>query len=238
MRSLITGLCLIQLAIAVTAAAAPADDHLLYQKYFLRRFPGLFLADFANGAYAIDKLVRDNWEAIEEFPPYDPDIDEGERLWNTVFPGGGSYADCFEGNPAQRKNYPRWDPKQAQVVTLALAVNDCRQANGVPPLEYGRGDMARLLAYMAYESRGQVTNVVVPADQPEARDAYDAGKRFYFSRRGQLNFACANCHMESAGQHLRTDTISPSLGHTTGWPTYRSDWGDLGTLHLRFQVCT
>ncbi len=228
---------LVQLAMAALAVAAPADDHQLYQDYFLRRFPGLFLADFSNGAYAIDKLNRDNWEAIEEFPPYDFAIDDGERLWNTRFPNGGSYADCFDGNPAQSKNYPKWDPVAGQVVSLALAVNDCRRANGAVPLEYGRGEMAVLLAYMAYESRGQITAVRVPDDRPGALAAYNAGKRFYFSRRGQLNFACANCHMESAGQHLRTDTLSPSLGHTTGWPTYRSDWGELGSLHRRFQVC-
>jgi sulfur-oxidizing protein SoxA len=234
MRRLLAGLCLLQLTLVL---ADPADDHLLYQKYFLNRFPGMFLADFANGSYAIDKQDRDNWVAIEEFPPYDPAIDEGERLWGTAFPNGGSYADCFGGNPAQSRNYPRWNPEQGQVVTLALAVNDCRRANNLAPLPYGRGELVTLLAYMAYESRGQITRVKVPPGQPGALAAYEAGKRFYFSRRGQLNFACANCHMESAGQHLRTDTISPSLGHTTGWPTYRSDWGELGTLHRRFQVC-
>jgi sulfur-oxidizing protein SoxA len=43
--------------------------------------------------------------------------------------------------------------------------------------------------------------------------------------------------MESAGQHLRSDTISPALGQTSGWPTYRSEWGELGTLHRRFALC-
>lgn len=216
--------------------ASPAEDLELYQKYYIRRFPGVFLSDFANGAYAIDKANRDNWIAIEEFPPYDPFIDEGEVLWQTPFNNGSSYSDCFQGNPAQRKHYPRWNKQRKQVTTLALAINDCRQHNGEPSLAYGVGDMASLLAYMAYESRGQISNVTIPDDR-DALAAYEDGKAFYFRRRGQLNFACANCHMESAGQHLRTDTVSPSLGQTSGWPSYRSEWGEMGTLHRQFAHC-
>ncbi len=220
-----------------SAVASPGDDLELYQKYYLRRFPGVHLAEFANGAYAIDRLDRDNWLAIEEFPPYDPMIDEGETLWNTRFANGRSYAECFTGNPAQRKNYPRWDAERKQVVTLSQAINDCRENNSERALPYGRDQIASLLAYMAYESRGQITQVTIPENDRGALAAYQKGKAFYFRRRGQLNYACAMCHMESTGQHLRTETISPSLGQTSGWPTYRSNWGELGTLHRRFQVC-
>jgi sulfur-oxidizing protein SoxA len=225
------------LAAAATAISSPSDDLSLYQGYFLRRFPRIDLGDFGNGAYALDRITRENWNAIEEFPPYDPGIDRGEALWNMPFANGSGYADCFGGNPAQRKNYPRWDPQRAEVITLALAINRCREANSEPPLDYGRGPIAQLLAYMAYESRGQITEVDIPPHEQGAIQAYEAGKAFYFRRRGQLNFACSNCHMESAGQHLRTETISPSLGQTTGWPTYRLEWGELGTLHRRFADC-
>ncbi len=217
--------------------ASPQEDQTLYQSYFTRRFPGIFLADFANGAYTIDKLDRDNWLAIEDFPPYDPYIDQGMTLWNTPFRNGLAYRDCFNGNPAQCKHYPHWDAERGEVMTLAMAINQCRKSHGEPPLDYGRGPMTSLLAYMAYESRGQITRVSVPENAPGALQAYEQGKAFYFRRRGQLNFACANCHMESAGQHLRTETISPSLGQTSGWPTYRSDWGELGSLHRRLQIC-
>jgi sulfur-oxidizing protein SoxA len=230
--------CLLALLAIVPGSvpASPDDDLKLYQHYYLRRFPGVHLAEFANGAYAIDRLNRDNWLAIEEFPPYDPMIDDGETLWNTPFANGHSYADCFTGNPAQRKNYPRWEPERKQVVTLSQAINDCRKNHGEPALPYGRDQITDLLAYMAYESRGQITRIEIPRNAG-ALAAYEQGKAFYFRRRGQLNFACTLCHMESTGQHLRTETISPSLGQTTGWPTYRSEWGELGTLHRRFQVC-
>ena len=116
-----------------------------------------------------------------------------------------------------------------------MAINDCRTANGEQPLKYKKGAIADLLAYMSYESRGQVTNVEIPND--DALAAYNNGKTVYFARRGQFNFNCASCHMQSAGQNLRTDILSPALGHTTGWPVYRSKWGELGTLHRRFDGC-
>ena len=213
-----------------------ADDLKTYRDYFSKRFPGIPLNEFGNGVYAIDKVSRDSWEAIEEFPPYEPMIEAGEGMWNTPFANGKTYGSCFGDEPAQRKNFPYWDAGRKMVVTLPLAINECRERNGEKPLKYKKGKIADLLAYMAYESRGQKVNVRIPED-PDAVAAYDAGKEFYFARRGQLNFSCAHCHMESASMHIRTDTLSPALGHATGWPVYRSKWGELGTLHRRFGGC-
>jgi len=214
----------------------PAEDLKVYTEYFEKRFPGIPLKEFGNGAYALDKVARDNWEAIEEFPPYEPMIDAGEAMWNTPFANGKTYGSCFGDDPAQRANFPYWDSKRKMVVTLALAINECRNANGEKPLKYKKGKIADLLAYMSYQSRGQVANVEIP-DDPDAIAAYNDGKNFYFSRRGQLNMSCANCHMQNAGMHVRSELLSPALGHTSGWPVYRAKWGELGTLHRRYGGC-
>jgi sulfur-oxidizing protein SoxA len=214
----------------------PAEDIALYRDFFQKRFPGIPMNEFGNGGYALDKVARDNWEAIEEFPPYEVAIEAGETMWNTPFANGKSYADCFGGSPAQRENFPYWDAKRKMVVTLPLAINECRADNGEKPLKYKKGAIADLLAYMSYESRGQKIDVQVP-DDPDALAAYNDGKAFYFAKRGQLNFSCASCHMQSAGQHLRTELLSPAWGHASGFPVYRSKWGELGTLHRRFGGC-
>ena len=220
----------------MAADTSPAEDLKLYRDYFSKRFPGIPMNEFGNGVYAIDKVSRDSWEAIEEFPPYEPMIESGEAMWNKPFANGKGYGSCFADDPAQRQHFPYWDAKRKMVVTLPLAINECRINNGEKPLKYKKGKIADLLAYMAYESRGQKVNVKVP-DDADAVAAYNAGKNFYFARRGQLNFSCASCHMESASMHVRTDTLSPALGHSTGWPVYRSKWGELGTLHRRFGGC-
>jgi len=223
--------------IPLLASASPEEDRKLITEYMVKRFPGVELSEFANGVYAIDEIGRQNWEAIEEFPPYEPFIDEGEQMWNTPFANGKGYSDCFPDGPAIANKYPHWDKKKGMVITLPLAINACLEANGEKPLGYKKGKINAILAYIAYNSRGQVTQVEIPADDPRALEAYEKGKQFYFARRGQLSFSCANCHMQYAGQNIRADTLSPALGHTTHWPVYRAKWGDMGTLHRRFDGC-
>lgn len=214
----------------------PAEDLKTYRDYFSKRFPGIPLHEYGNGSYALDRVARDNWEAIEEFPPYEPMIEAGEEMWNTAFANGKTYGSCFGDDPAQRKNFPYWDAKRKMVVTLPLAINECRTANGEKPLKYNKGPIADLLAYMSFESRGQEIDVKIP-DDPDALAAYNDGKNFYFARRGQLNLSCAHCHMQNAGMNLRSDLLSPAQGHASGWPVYRAKWGELGTLHRRFGGC-
>jgi len=218
-------------------AATPEEEQAAFQAYFKQRFPNVPEDEFKNGTYAIDPDTRENWEAIEEFPPYENAISQGETLWNTPFADGQGYADCFPDGPAIMSRYPHWDRERGQVMTLPLALNACRTAHGETPLKYKKGPIADLLAYIAFESRGRITRVEIPEDDPRALAAYEQGKRFYFARRGQLNFACAHCHLATSGTKLRTETLSPAYGHTTHWPVYRSEWGEMGTLHRRFAGC-
>jgi sulfur-oxidizing protein SoxA len=225
------------LSSATVAFATPQEDQERFQKYFETRFPKVPKDDFSNGVYAIDPVGRENWEAIEEFPPYEAAISNGEEMWDTPFANGKTYKDCFPDGPAIGAKYPYWDKARSMVVTLPLAVNECREANGEKPLKYKKGPIADLLSYIAFKSRGQITNVVIPADDPKALEAYEKGKHFWFARRGQLNFSCASCHAGNAGNTLRTEVLSPAFGHTTHWPVYRSKWGEMGTLDRRFAGC-
>jgi len=240
-KQVITGvtLCIFSAQIfsqKLATETSPSEDIKIYQEYAKKRHSGIPLAEFANGVYAINKSARESWEAIEEFPPYEPFVDEGEEMWNSPFSNGQTYASCFNGTPAQRKNYPYWDAEQKMVMTLPLAINDCRVKNEEKPFKYAKGDIASLLAYMSFQSRGQMINIEIP-DDPNALAAYNKGKSFYFTRRGQLNFSCDQCHMESSGLLIRSDVLSTAVGQASGWPVYRSKWGNLGTLHRRFKGC-
>jgi L-cysteine S-thiosulfotransferase len=233
----LAGILGIAVALPALVSAGPQEDIERFQHYYLTKFPNVPKDEFANGVYAIDPIGRENWEAIEEFPPYEPYIDQGKAMWETPFANGKTYADCFPEGPAQRKNYPHWDKQRGMVVTLELAINECRQANGEKPLPYKKGAIASLSAYMSFASRGQTVDVKVPADDPRALEAFNKGKQFWFARRGQLNFSCATCHAQYAGRHLRTEVLSPAFGHATGWPVYRAKWGEMGTLDRRFGGC-
>jgi sulfur-oxidizing protein SoxA len=233
-RLLLFGLAAV---LALPAQAGPEEDRAAFRAYFQQRFPEVPLASYADGIYALDEQARMQWLEIEEFPPYEFAIEQGEALFGQPFANGGSYAQCFEnGGVGIRQHYPRFDPAQGEVVTLELAINQCRARHGQTPYDWDSDELIALSAYMAWTSRGKAIVVEIP-DDPRALAAYEAGKRFYYSKRGQLNFACSDCHVSSAGAWVRADHLSASLGHPSHFPVYRSKLGKVISLHSRFYGC-
>jgi sulfur-oxidizing protein SoxA len=222
-------------ASAVNYQALVDADVKAFQGYFARQFPEVRQADFGDGVYAIDPQARRQWKEVEEFPPYELAIDEGKALFNKPFANGKSLAGCFPNGGAVRGMYPYFDEKRKSVVTLEMAINDCRVANGEKPYKWKTGDIAKVSAYIASISRGQKINVKVGSE--EAYKAYLKGKQFFYAKRGQLNMSCAGCHVEYAGRQLRSEIMSPALGHTTHFPVFRLKWGEIGTLHRRYSGC-
>ncbi len=215
----------------------PEADRLAFRAYFKQRFPAVKNGDWGNGPYAVNAGMRQQWEAIMQFPPYDFALGDGEKEFHRRFADGKTYADCFpDKGIGIRQNYPYFDTKTGKVITLGIAINRCRVANGEKPLNYQKGLMASIEAYMAHTSRGKPFDIKIPND-PRALAAYEDGRKFFYSRRGQLNFSCASCHVQAAGQRLRGDILAPALGILAAFPIYRSDWGSMGTIQRRFTSC-
>ncbi len=224
-------------ATAIAATPNPPADQKAFQTYFRTAFPKVTPNDFANGPYAVNAAMRKQWEDIMQFPPYDFALADGKKAFNTPFANGHTYASCFPNHGIGiRQNYPYFDTKTGEVVTLDLAINRCRVANGEKPLPYQTGTIAAIDAYMSSTSRGKPFNISIPSD-PRALAAYQDGKRFFYTRRGQLNFSCASCHVLSAGKRLRGDILAPAYGILAAFPIYRSKWGSLGTVDRRFVSC-
>lgn len=222
---------------SLVAQAGPQQDLAEFRAYYKERFPDVPFNEYANGVYAIDQASREQWEAIEEFPPYELNIDNGKKLFNTPFRNGKTYASCFRNNGiGVRQDYPYYDKATGKVVTLEASINACRTKNGEAPLPWAKGTIADISAYMAYTSRGNKVDVKIPADAG-ALAAYEDGKFSFYAKRGQLNMSCADCHQYNAGNNVRADLLSPALGHPTHFPVYRSKWGGLGTLHRRYGGC-
>ena len=215
----------------------PAADAKAFRDYFVKKFPQVKLEDFVNGPYSMNEDMRRQWQEKEEFPPYEFALEAGKEMFAKPFKSGKTYADCFEnGGIGVRQNFPYFDTKQGEVITLELALNRCREANGEAPLSYVKDDMASLTAYMAFTSRGKPFDIKVP-DDPRALAAYENGKRYFYTRRGQLNFSCAGCHVQSPGERLRAETLAPALGILNAMPIYRSEWAGMGTISRRFVTC-
>jgi L-cysteine S-thiosulfotransferase len=232
------------LALATVTLAAraadtpnPAADAKAFRNYFVTKFPKVKLEDFVNGPYSMNEDMRRQWEEKEQFPPYEFSLDAGKEMFSKPFKNGKSYADCFPNQGiGVRQNYPYFDTNEGKVVTLELALNKCREANGEAAFSYVRDDMAALTAYMAFTSRGKPFDIKIP-DDPRALEAYQNGKRYFYTRRGQLNFSCATCHVQNPGERIRAEILAPALGILNAMPIYRSEWGGMGTISRRFTTC-
>jgi len=235
--NLLTGMVGVGIALgAATAHATPEADRQALTKYFTEKYPNIKVDDYVFGALAFDPDSMSQYKAIMEFPPYEADIDKGRKLWETPFKNGKTYADCLPNGGKQiAGNYPMFDDAKGKVVTLHDAINACRTANGEEAYKVSdMKTMGLLTAYMRTLSDGMLMNIKV--EGPKATEAYEDGKKSFFSRAGQLNFACSSCHVQNAGNRLRSELISPAIGQAVHWPVFRG--GDnLVTLQSRYEGC-
>ena len=224
-------------AIAAPDKPDPVADAKAFQNFFAKKFPDVKYEDFVNGPYSMNEDLHRQWEEKEQFPPYEFALEAGKEMFSTPFKNGKTYADCFPNKGIGiRQNYPTFDEKEGKVVTLELALNRCREANGETPYSYVKDEMAALTAYMAFTSRGNKMDIKIPND-PRALEAYENGKRYFYTRRGQLNFSCATCHVQSPGERIRAEILAPALGIMNAMPIYRSEWSSMGTTSRRFMTC-
>ena len=229
---------------AFSVQASQADDVKSLQDYMQKKFPKVAYEDFRIGAYSLNESKKINYDGIKEFPPYEDFLEEGEKIWNTPFKNGNTFASCFGNDPSKVRNrFPHWNARDKKVETLEGNIVQCQEANGEKPFKLKKGDIAHLSAYIASQANDQTINVVVP-DDPDAQAAYEHGKHHFYAKRGQLNFSCADCHVYNSGMNARGNLLSPVMGHTTHFPVWRGSWarkdkkGDgFGTLHRRYGGC-
>jgi sulfur-oxidizing protein SoxA len=233
---------------ATPAVASPAEDLKQFREFFKKKFPTVKFDEYANGLYALPGFeeYRHSWEAYNEFPPYELGLAKGKKDWETPFPNGKTFASCFK-NEAKNiaQNYPYWDEASQKVRTAEMDIMDCAKKNGgkqaylTADLDRdmsARVQLAEVTAHFYSLSKGQ--RISLDLSKPGAVKAYEDGQKFWWARRGQLNFACANCHMDLAGRNFGgNQPLSAALGHTTGWPAQRLEWGRLETIHWRYATC-
>ncbi|WP_158966333.1 sulfur oxidation c-type cytochrome SoxA [Chachezhania sediminis] len=206
----------------VTKTAAPDHVEAFDEIYSGWRFrsdetQALQMDDFDNpGMIFVDKAI-DDWNT--------PDGAEGK-----------SCADCH-GAPEEMRGvravFPKYVEAAGEVQTLEMAINDCRENRmGAEPWKYTGGDMVDMTALLAAVSRGLPVDVAI--DGP-AHDMWEKGKEMYYTRYGQLELACANCHEDHYGDMIRADHLSQ--GQTNGFPAYRLKNAKLNSVQDRFKGC-
>src|SRR5438128_2753034 len=201
-------------------------------KRLQQQLPAITPADYSLGAAAFDAELR---AGVDENATAGAGVLEaGRKLWNTKFRDGRSLAVCFP-NAGRRiaANYPQYDARLKRVVTLEMAVNQCRKTHGEALYDPADAQtMGAVMAYLRSLSNGQKIAVRVPAG---AEERFEQGRRLYFTRLGQRNFACASCHVQSAGKLYADAALSPAVGQTSHWPVIRE--GKPVTLQVRMREC-
>lgn len=143
------------------------------------------------------------------------------------------HGDAAESMKGVRAVYPKWNETAGEVRTLEMQVNACRtERMGAEKWKYGGGDMVNMTALLASVSRGMPVNVAI--DGP-AQATWEKGKEIYYTRYGQLELSCANCHEQNYGNMIRADHLSQ--GQINGFPAYRLKNTKLNGAHDRFKGC-
>lgn len=164
-------------------------------------------------------------------------VEQGEETFNTAMgENGESCASCHEGPESLagvRATYPLWDEEHGEVQTVEMQVNECvTERMGAEPIGYDSQTMRNLSALISSVSRGMVVNVAT--DGP-AQSTWELGRDLYYTRFGQLELSCANCHEQNYGNNIRADHLSQ--GHINGFPTYRLKQANLVSVQNRFRGC-
>ncbi|OWU83514.1 cytochrome C [Oceanicola sp. 22II-s10i] len=173
--------------------------------------------DFDNpGMIFVDK-ARDQWAMVE-----------GSE--------GKSCASCHndpESMAGVKPTYPKWNEAAGEVRTIQMQVNACRtERMGAEPLKLDSDDALNMEALIASVSRGMPMNVAI--DGP-AQETWAKGKEIYYTRFGQLELSCANCHEQNYGNYIRSDHLSQ--GQIQAFPAYRLKDAKLVGVQGRFRGC-
>jgi sulfur-oxidizing protein SoxA len=165
-------------------------------------------------------------------------VDDGEELWETADGAEGkACATCHENAAESMANvgatYPVFAPELGKPINIEQRINQCRtERMGAEPWKWESRELLAMTIYVKNQSHGKPVDVAL---SDELMPFYEQGKDFYYERRGQLDMACAHCHVDFAGGQLRANILTQ--GQANGFPTYRLKWQKVGSLHRRFRGC-
>ncbi|RDW12602.1 sulfur oxidation c-type cytochrome SoxA [Paracoccus thiocyanatus] len=236
----------LSLALAGAVHADPAEDELVIEgedgsvEIVTKTAPPAFLADTFDAIYS-GWLFRDDTTRDLERDDFDNPamvfVDRGLDKWNAAIgTGGESCASCHEGPESMaglRAVLPRVDENTGKLMIMEDYINACvTDRMGLEKWGTTSADMKDMLSLISLQSRGLAMNVKI--DGPAAH-YWEQGKEIYYTRFGQLEMSCANCHEDNTGLMIRSDHLSQ--GQINGFPTYRLKDAGMVSAQQRFVGC-
>lgn len=163
---------------------------------------------------------------------------DGEALWNQkADTTNHACADCHGDAAASMKGvaarYPAFSPTRNGPIDIEQRINLCRtEHQQAPPLAFESRDLLALTAYVGRQSRGMA---IAQGNDERLTPYIEAGRKLFTQRIGQIDMSCAQCHDDNWGKHVASSPVPQ--GHSTGYPIYRLEWQNLGSLQRRLRNC-
>ena len=201
---------------------APAPEHMEYidtiysgWRFRTEQTQAMEMDDFENPAMVFVDQALDMFETV--------DGTEGKAC--------SSCHESVEAFAGLSASMPRVVDGKVQTMEDLLNAHRAEKM-GAEPWKWSGVEMQSMVALIGLQSRGMPVNVAIDGD---AAPFWEQGKEMYYTRFGQLELSCANCHEDNWGNMIRADHLSQ--GQTNGFPTYRLKQAALISRHNRFRGC-
>jgi sulfur-oxidizing protein SoxA len=244
----VTWLAATALGLALTgmAMADPAEDTLSVETddgtidFVTQAAAPEFLKGHLDTIYSGWLFREDETRALQKDDFDNPAMvfyDRGVDRWNaTIGKNGESCAGCHQGPESMaglRAVMPRVDEKSGKLMIMEDYINNCvTERMGLEKWGTTSNEMKDMLSVISMQSRGEIVNVKIDG---AAAPFWEKGKEIYYTRYGQLEMSCANCHEDHYGQMIRADHLSQ--GQINGFPTYRLKDAGMVSAQQRFVGC-
>lgn len=168
-------------------------------------------------------------------------VDDGAEMVAGLARRDPAFLTCLgEGSgdlAGKAASYPKYDTALDRIMTVEGRIAHC--AKSVLGEEIKIGSPANTTISVYFKSLSAGIPIAVDIADPKVMDAYRRGENLYYTKSGQLNFACASCHSPGSimGQKLRGETPTSAFGDMAHYPTYRTPVGALESIHERFIRC-
>lgn len=186
-----------------------------------------------------------NWKFMDldrvELHPGHLAVDEGEALVAKLAARDAAFLTCLGEGKSELKGlaagYPKHDARLGRIMTVEGRIEHC--ARSVLNEEIKQGSPANNKVSVYFKSLSTGTPIHVDLGEPRLMEAYRRGERLFYTKAGQLNFACASCHVPGSimGHKLRGETPTTPFGDAAHYPTYRTPVGALESIQERFARC-
>jgi sulfur-oxidizing protein SoxA len=186
-----------------------------------------------------------NWKHMDldriDLHPGHLAVDEGQALVKKLAARDPAFLTCLGEGSAELKGraaaYPKFDAALGRIVTVEDRIEHCAKSVLKEEIRQGTPPNTRIAIYFKSLSAG--TPVRVDLSDAKVMAAYRRGEQLFYMKTGQLNFACASCHVPGSimGHKLRGETPTTPFGDAAHYPTYRTTVGALESIQERFARC-